>query len=118
MDASSIDNTQAVKEAAGWMVIAVWGLLGLLGAGINVGTKLGKGEIINPWRAGTTLVAGMVASASSTNFLIQFLNLSDYASYPIALLTGLMAMGFFDNAMSGKIPFINKIMGGENASGN
>ncbi len=110
------ETVEAVKEATGWLVIGIWAFLGLIGAGIKVGAALGKGEMVNKWRAGTTLLAGMIASASSTNFFIEFLNLSQYASYPIALLIGLMAMGFFENAIDGKIPFINKFMGGTNAT--
>jgi len=108
------EQVQAVSDAASWGLVAVWTVLGLLGAGIKVGAAIGKGEVLNIWRAGTTLFAGMLAGGTFTAFLISFLHTSQEAGYPIAVLVGVMAMGFFDNAIEGKIPLINKLMGGGN----
>ena len=91
-----------------------WTALGFVGAGISVGARLGRGEKVNKWAAATTLVAGAAIGGTCTNALVNFAHIEPFWSGGIALLLGVMAMGFIINAMDGKIPFINKIMGGRN----
>lgn len=100
-----------------WFMACLWTGLGLVGAGISVSVRISRGEKVNPWAVGATLAAGMGAAGTCTQALVSFANISPGWSGGVALLLGLMAMGFVTNALDGKIPFINKFMGESNASG-
>lgn len=99
-------------DVAGWTLHLLWTGLGLIGGGISVGIRKSKGEDVNKWAAGTAVVAGMATSGTSTQALVSYAHLEVYWSAAVALLLGLMAMGFMINVMEGKVPFINKFMGG------
>jgi len=91
-----------------------WIILGFIGAGISVGVRLSRGEKVNRWAVLTTLVAGAAAGGTCTEALVSLAKLEPFWAGAIALLLGLMAMGFIINAIDGKIPFINKFMGKQN----
>lgn len=97
-----------------WFMLIIWTALGFVGAGISVGIRLSRGEVVNKWAVYATLAAGMSAAGTCTQALVSFANISAGWSGGIALLLGLMAMGFVTNALDGKIPFINKFTGGGN----
>lgn len=96
----------------GILIKSFWTGLGFVGAGISIGARLGRGEKINSWTIGTTLVAGAAAGGTCTEALVKFANLEPFWAGAVALLLGMMAMGFVLNAIDGKIPFVNKFMGG------
>lgn len=95
-----------------------WTLLGFLGAGISIGIRLGRGEKINKWALVTTLATGAAVAGTATEALTNAAGLEPFWAGAVALLLGLMAMGFVINAYDGKIPIINKWMGGANGSDN
>ena len=97
---------------AGWMMYSLWTGLGMVGGGISIGIKKSKGEAVNKWAAITAVVAGMATAGACTQALVSFAHLEAYWSGAVALLLGLMAMGFMVNAVDGKVPYINKFMGG------
>lgn len=97
-----------------WLAYALWTVLGFIGAGISVGVKLQRGEQLNRPAVATTLVAGTVTAGACTHALVSFAHLDAGWSGGVALLLGLMAMGFIMNAVDGKIPFINKFTGNNN----
>lgn len=111
-DVSAPQTVVEGSSQAGWVLHAVWTGLGLIGGGISVGIRKSKGEAVNVWAACTAVVAGMATAGSCTQALVTFAKLEAYWSGAVALLLGLMAMGFMINAVEGKVPFINKFMGG------
>lgn len=88
-------------------------ILGFIGAGISIGARLGRGEKINPWTVITTLATGAVVGGTCTEAMVEFAKLEPFWAGGVSLLLGITAMGFVLNAMDGKIPFINKLMGGK-----
>ena len=94
-----------------------WTILGFIGAGISIGVKLSREEKVNPWALMTTLATGAVAAGTCTEALVNFAKLEPFWAGTVALLLGLMAMGFVLNALDGKIPFINKFVGGGKSDG-
>ena len=105
-----MDNTPPISL---WQVILlmVWTLLGFLGAGISVGIRLARGEQVNKWTVITAGTAGASMGGTTTMVVVDFLNLNIWWSLFVALLLGLMAMGFMSDAVDGKIQFINRLMG-------
>lgn len=93
-----------------------WTILGLIGAGLSVGARLGRGEKVNHWSVITTLAAGAAFAGTCTEALVNFARLEPFWAGGVALLIGLMIMGLVINALDGKIPvlnqFINKVTGG------
>jgi hypothetical protein len=100
-------------QPVSWASHIVWTGLGLIGAGISVGVRLSRGEKLNPYALSTTLIAGMAVSGTCTQALVNFASISAGWAGGVALLLGLMAMGFVNNALDGKIPFINRYMGNQ-----
>lgn len=90
---------------------AFWTTLGFVGAGISIGARLSRGETINKYGIATTLVAGAAAGGTCTEALVNLAHLEPFWAGAVALLLGLMAMGFVMNAIDGKIPFINNFLG-------
>lgn len=112
-------DTQLAQQATnpeniGVVSYATSTALGCVGAGISVGIRLSRGEKINRWLVITTVVAGMATAGACTQAMVSFAHIEAYWSGAVSLLLGLMAMGFMLNAYDGKIPFINKFMGGKN----
>lgn len=112
-----MDSPSYEPNNASWVMSFLWTLLGFVGAGISVGIRLSRGEVVNKWAIATTLVAGMAAAGTCTQALVNFANLSLFWSGGVALLLGLMAMGFMANALDGKIPFINRFTGNSTPGG-
>lgn len=101
----------ATPPDMGWFAYVLWTGLGFIGAGVSVGVRLSRGEVMNKWAVLTTLTAGMFTAGACTQALVNFAHLDAGWSGGVALLLGLMAMGFITNAIDGKIPFINKFTG-------
>lgn len=95
-----------------FLMRTMWTALGFVGAGISIGARLGRGEKVNAWSVITTLAAGAAAGGTCTEALVNFAKLEPFWAGAVALLLGLMAMGFVLNAIDGKVPFINRFMGG------
>lgn len=116
MDASP-PTQDVVSASVSWGMVVLWGFLGLLGAGIKVGIELGKGTPVNKWHIGTSLVAGGAMAATSTQGVVNMLGV-EYGGLAglVALLTGLMAIGFMVNALEGRIPLLNRFMGGNSGA--
>jgi len=104
-------NPAAVYHTFDWFYTIIWTILGLMGAGIAIGVRLGRGEKINKWVLITTLTTGASISGTCTKALVKFANLDAGWAGAVALMLGVMAMGFVINAMDGKVPFINRLMG-------
>lgn len=96
---------------ATFLMKMTWTALGFVGAGISIGARISRGEDINKYGIITTLVAGAAAGGTCTEALIDFANLEPFLAGAVALFMGLMAMGFVMNAIDGKIPFINNLIG-------
>lgn len=96
---------------ATFLMKLTWTALGFVGAGVSIGARMSRGETINKYGIATTLVAGAAAGGTCTEALVNFANLEPFWAGAVALLLGLMAMGFVINAIDGKVPFINNLMG-------
>lgn len=105
---AALDKTSEI----GLLTMAVYCACGLIGAGIKVGFDLGNGKPVNKWMIGTTLLAGPAVAGTCTQLAVNTLGVSFAgAAAGVALLLGLMAMGFVSNALEGKIPLLNRFMG-------
>lgn len=96
---------------ATFVMKAMWTALGFVGAGISIGARMSRGEQVNKWSVCTTLMAGAAAGGTCTEALVSLANLEPFWAGAVALLLGLVAMGFVLNAIDGKVPFINNFIG-------
>jgi hypothetical protein len=114
MDASPIQTAIDVVPPHTWGTTMFYSALGLLGAGIKVCGDLAEGKVVNKWAITATLLAGCAFGGTATQGIIDLLGVS-YGMFAgaIAVLIGIMAIGFVNNALAGKIPLLNKFMGGK-----
>lgn len=110
MEPPAAPSTYSADIGAAWYVM--WTCLGFVGAGIALGIRVSRGEVVNKWAVGTAFIAGMSMAGTSTNAMVNLAHLPAGLSGAVALLLGVMAMGFIADAMDGKISLINKFIGG------